>query len=110
MKRGKVIGSEGMRWAYQNTKIYQNGIERENWDSNYAYSIVMLIPTNKSLTGYRQGDKTGPNWHENATYETNYGIVTIEGNDYNVYGYRNPRSGYVVSDTTAPKNVFVEIS
>ena len=25
---GKVIGSEGMRWAFQNTKIYQNGIEQ----------------------------------------------------------------------------------
>ena len=33
---GKIIGSEAMRWAFTNTKIYQKGIEREKWDKNYG--------------------------------------------------------------------------
>lgn len=107
----KSVSDYGQEIEDEWMELYEEDDEyTENWDTNYAYSIVMLVPTNKSFTGYRQGDKTGPNWRNNATYETNYGIVTIDGNDYNVYGFRNPRSGYIVSDTTAPKNIFIEIS
>ena len=82
----------------------------ENWDRNYAYSIAYLIPTGKTVVSYKQGAKDAPDWAGNSSYETNYGNVTINGNEYAVVGYRNSRTGYVVSDTNAPKQIFIEIN
>lgn len=106
----KSIYDYGQEVADEWLDLYETDDEyTENWDKDYAYSIVVLVPSEKTITSYKQGTDEAPNWAGSSTFETNYGTVLIDENTYKIFGYRNARAGYIVNDSDIPKQILIEI-
>lgn len=104
-----TLASTGKEEEYM--EYYDTGDDEfdEQWNNTYAYSIILIVPKEKNVTDFRQGSLDGANW-VNTAYETNYGIVTIDDNEFKVLGYRvNTGISYVVTDAPSPKKIFFNV-
>lgn len=104
-----TLASTGREEDYM--EYYDTGDDEfdEQWNTTYAYSIILIVPKEKNVTDFRQGSLDGANW-ANTAYETNYGIVTIDDNEFKVLGYRSSDGiSYVVTDAPAPKKIYFNV-
>lgn len=81
----------------------------EEWNATHKYSLIVVYPSNKNIVTFKQGAQNAPDWSSDYSHRTDYGTITINGETYNVAGFRADTSGYVINDGSPIKPIYINI-
>ena len=94
--------------AYADPEFAEEETDEDEWAATHGYSLLVAIPDNKTLTGFRTSTPTSTNYVGAQGIETYYGKIMVNGSSYKLYGYYKP-SNYYITDITMPWRIYLTI-